>query len=80
LRNQNALPLFHHLDVSATLVPKKSKSKKWKGEWVFSIYNLYNRNNAASINFRQNTDNGKNESVKFSVFGIVPGVAYNFKF
>lgn len=80
LRNKNSLPLFHHLDVSATLTPKKSNSKKWKGEWVFSIYNLYNRNNAASINFRQNSDNGKNEAVKFSIFGIIPGITYNFKF
>jgi hypothetical protein len=27
----------------------------------FSVYNLYNRKNAASINFRQNADSGNNE-------------------
>jgi outer membrane receptor protein involved in Fe transport len=80
LRNQNRLPAYHHLDVSATLTPTKNKNRNWKGEWVFSIYNLYNRKNAASINFRQNEDTAANEAVKTSIFGIVPAVSYNFKF
>ncbi|WP_264551817.1 TonB-dependent receptor [Flavobacterium sp. N2038] len=80
LRNVNRLPAYHHLDVSATLTPRKNKDRNWKGEWVFSIYNLYNRHNAASINFRQNVDTGSNEAVQTSIFGIVPAVSYNFKF
>ncbi|MNX64749.1 TonB-dependent Receptor Plug Domain protein [compost metagenome] len=80
LRNEHRLPAYHHLDVSATLTPRKNKDRNWKGEWVFSIYNLYNRKNAASINFRQNIDTGENEAVKTSIFGIVPAVSYNFKF
>ena len=80
LRNENRLPAYHHLDISATLTPRKNKDRNWKGEWVFSIYNLYNRQNAASINFRQNIDTGQNEAVKTSIFGIVPAVSYNFKF
>ncbi|CAD0005845.1 TonB-dependent receptor [Flavobacterium salmonis] len=80
LRNENRLPAYHHLDVSATLTPTNNKNRKWKSEWVFSIYNLYNRQNAASINFRQNADTGYNEAVRTSIFGIVPAVSYNFKF
>ncbi|WP_343586340.1 TonB-dependent receptor [Flavobacterium sp.] len=80
LRNENRLPSYNHLDISATLTPRKNKDRNWKGEWVFSIYNLYNRMNAASINFRQNVDTGANEAVKLSIFGIVPAVSYNFKF
>lgn len=80
LRNENRLPAYHHLDISATLTPRSNKDRNWKGEWVFSIYNLYNRMNAASINFRQNMDTGANEAVKTSIFGIVPAVSYNFKF
>jgi hypothetical protein len=79
-RNENNLPLYHHLDISATLTPKSSQTKKWKGEWVFSIYNLYGRKNAASISFRQNQDSGANEAIKLSIFGMVPAVSYNFKF
>ncbi len=80
LRNENRLPTYHHLDISATLTPRKNKGKKWQSEWVFSIYNLYGRKNAASIGFRQNAETGMNEAVKTSIFGIVPGVSYNFKF
>ncbi len=80
LRNENRLPTYHHLDLSATLTPKKNLGRNWKGEWVFSVYNVYNRKNAASINFRQNADTGNNEAVKTSIFGVVPAVSYNFKF
>ncbi len=79
-RNGDRLPMYHHLDVSATYVPKPDKKKGWQGEWVFSIYNLYNRQNAASITFRQNEDTARNEAVKLSIFGIIPSVTYNFKF
>lgn len=80
LRNENNLPLYHHLDISATLTPKHNEAKKWKGEWIFSIYNVYARKNAASISFRQNQDSGQNEAIKLSIFGMVPAVSYNFKF
>lgn len=80
MRNSNKLPTYHHLDLSATYTPKPEKKSGWRGEWVFSVYNLYNRMNAASISFRQNEDTGRNEASRFSIFGIVPAVSYNFKF
>lgn len=79
-RNENNLPLYHHLDLSATYVPKPDKKKGWQSEWVFSVYNIYNRKNAASLSFRQNQTSGANEAVKLSIFGAVPSVSYNFKF
>ena len=79
-RNENSLSAYHRLDVSATYTPKPNKKKGWQGEWNFSIYNLYNRNNAASYSFRQNEETGKNETRRISIFGIVPSVAYNVKF
>lgn len=79
-RNSSRLSAFHRLDLSATWTPKPESEKRWKGEWVFSIYNAYNRKNAASISFRENTDIGKNEALRLSIFGIIPSVTYNFKF
>lgn len=79
-RNSSTLPVYHRLDFSATLSPKSNNDKRWKGEWVFSIYNVYNRKNAASISFRENTDIMRNEAVKLSIFGIIPSVTYNFSF
>lgn len=80
LRNQTRLPDYHRLDVSATLTPKKKRNRALQSEWVFSLYNVYNRMNAASINFRQNQDTGRNEAIRTSIFGIVPSITYNFKF
>jgi hypothetical protein len=79
-RNADRLPAYHRLDISATLTPEKNKNRTWQGEWVFGIYNLYGRQNAASINFRQNIDTRRNEAVQTSIFGLVPSVTYNFKF
>ncbi|KAB1158537.1 TonB-dependent receptor [Tenacibaculum aiptasiae] len=79
-RNASRLPAYHRLDISATLTPRKNKNRRWKGEWVFGIYNLYNRRNAASIAFGQNLDTGANEATRTSIFGIMPAVSYNFKF
>jgi hypothetical protein len=50
------MPTYHHLDISATLTPKNKDRRRME-----SVYNLYNRKNAASINFRQNADSGNNE-------------------
>lgn len=79
-RNSDRLPAYHRLDISATLTPEKNKNRKWQGEWVFGIYNLYSRKNAASINFTQNRETYRNEAIQTSIFGLVPSVTYNFNF
>lgn len=79
-RNSSRLPNFHHLDLSATWIPNPNSEKRWKSEWVFSVYNVYNRKNAASISFGKNTDIDRNEAVRLSIFGIIPAITYNFKF
>ncbi|NIK90895.1 TonB-dependent receptor [Mangrovimonas sp. CR14] len=79
-RNEDRLPAYHRLDLSATLTPRKNAGRKWKSEWVFGIYNVYNRRNAASISFSQNRQTGMNEATRISIFGAIPSVSYNFKF
>ncbi len=79
-RNSNRLPAYNRLDISATYTPKPDSDKKWQGYWVFGLYNAYNRKNAQSINFAQNSDTGVNEATRLSIFGIVPSFTYNFKF
>ena len=79
-RNEQRLPSFNRLDLSATLTPRKNKNRNWNSEWIFSVYNVYNRMNAASINFRQNLNTGNNQAIRTSIFGVIPAVTYNFKF
>lgn len=79
-RNSDRLPAYHRLDISASLKPGKNNKRKWQAEWIFGIYNIYGRQNAASINFTQNRETLRNEAVQTAIFGMVPSVTYNFKF
>jgi len=87
-RNNVRIPAYHRLDVGATLKGKDKPGKKWKGEWVFSIYNIYNRRNPFAIYFRPEGDARlvpgapvDTEAIKLSVIGsFIPSISYNFKF
>ncbi len=79
-RNSDRLPAYHRMDVSINYIPRKYKNKRFKGEWVLSVYNLYHRKNAAAISFGQNLETGANEATRTAIFGIVPSLTYNFKF
>lgn len=77
-RNQNRIPAYHRLDISYTL--KGKQKRRWKGEWVFSIYNVYSRRNAYSIYFIGDGV-AQNEATRLSILGgLFPSVTYNFKF
>jgi len=78
-RNSNRLPSYNRLDISTTYTPKVNKTRGWQSYWVFGVYNIYNRRNAASINFNQNELTATNEAIRLSIFGIVPSISYNFK-
>ena len=79
-RNNVRNPNYHRLDISATYTRKKTK--KYKSDWVFSCYNVYNRRNPFSIYFSTNhQEKGQNAAIRFSVIGsIVPAISYNFAF
>ncbi|QSE97058.1 TonB-dependent receptor [Fulvivirga lutea] len=84
-RNGYQLPDFHRLDFSATYVPKKNRGRKWQSSWVFSIYNVYSRQNTFTIYTRlKELDNGdysnEKEAVQLSLFPILPSVTYNIRF
>ncbi len=88
VRNNVRIPSYHRLDLSATLKGrKKSEVDRWVGDWVFSIYNVYNRRNPFSIFFRQEADRPivdqpiMTEAIQLSVVGsFIPSISYNFKF
>ncbi|WAC10775.1 TonB-dependent receptor [Dyadobacter pollutisoli] len=81
-RNNSRIPAYHRLDLAATLKAKRKLFKVGEGEWVFSVYNVYNRRNPFSVYTRINEDNPlKTEAVRYSVIGnFIPSVTYNFKF
>jgi hypothetical protein len=79
-RNNYRLPAYHRLDLSYTL--KGKQLHRWKGEWVFSLYNVYARRNAYTVYFQQDKDDpSKKEAKRLSIIGsVIPGITYNFKF
>jgi len=86
-RNGYRLPDYHRLDVSAILQPRANKNRRWKSEWVFSVYNVYNRKNPFSIytRVRQNEnevilDPTAKEARLVYLFSILPSVTYNVRF
>ncbi|AXE19501.1 hypothetical protein DR864_18035 [Runella rosea] len=81
-RNASRIPSYHRLDFGATLKSKKKLFGKGQGEWVFSVYNAYNRRNPFSTYVQQNEDNNlQTEAVRYSIIGsVIPAVTYNFKF
>jgi hypothetical protein len=87
-RNGYRLPPFHRLDLSVTLNPRKNANRKWKGQWVFSVYNAYNRKNPFTIYTRTKQDEDGNvigdgrekEARLIYLFPVLPSVTYNFKF
>lgn len=78
-RNSDRMPDYHRLDFSATREGKPGK--KLQSSWSFGLYNLYNRKNAFSIDFRDDPDDKtKTQALRTTLFGIIPSVTWNFKF
>ena len=86
-RNNVRIPDYHRLDIGATKKGKVKEGRKWQGEWVFSIYNVYSRRNAFSIFFEPESgrlppnEQVTTQATRLSVIGnFIPSVSYNFKF
>ncbi|SMD34670.1 Outer membrane receptor proteins, mostly Fe transport [Reichenbachiella faecimaris] len=90
-RNGFRIPNYHRLDLSATLqgktLNKKGELKKYHSYWVFSIYNVYGKQNPFSIYFSQDNDapiSGdpiSTQATQVSIIGtMMPAISYNFKF
>jgi hypothetical protein len=78
-RNGSRMPNYHRLDLGVSWQFKPRK--RWNSDINVSLYNVYNRKNAYSIDFRDSeTVPGTTEAVRLALFGIVPSVTWNFKF
>ena len=78
-RNANRMPAYHRLDFSATY--EKNKTKRRHGSWNFSLYNVYGRENAYRISFKDDpNDPTRTQIIRTALFKWVPSVTYQFKF
>ncbi len=81
-RNSFRMDAYHRMDLSLTL--KGKEEKRFKSNWIFSIYNVYNRKNPYFIYFATEGDIYSGtldiQAKQVSLFGILPSIAWNFKF
>lgn len=78
-RNGYRMPAYHRLDLSATLITRKTA--RFESSWNFSLYNTYGQENAYVITFETNEDDpSKTQAVQTTLFKFVPAITYNFKF
>jgi TonB dependent receptor len=90
-RNNYRLTDYNRLDIAFRLEGKQFKKsgneRKNTDYWVFSLYNVYSRRNAFTVDFKQTNQRFtpgqiiETEAIRTSIIGsIVPSVSYNFKF
>jgi len=82
-KNNSKFPDYHRLDMGFTY-----KKKEKGAQWIFNIYNLYNRKNTSYIYFessaifdeQQNYLYSTNDLKSASLFSIIPSLSYKRKF
>jgi hypothetical protein len=78
-RNADRMPDYHRLDISANYDFKKKG--RFESSLNIGLYNVYGRENAYTITFRDNPeDPARTEALQTSLFRWVPSLTYNFKF
>ena len=90
-KNNDRLPDYHRMDVSATLKLNKNPENKFHHSLTLSIFNFYARKNALFINYnKQQVADGSikipanvldNDRVisQYYLFQFTPSLSYNFK-
>jgi hypothetical protein len=85
-RNVYRLPTYHRLDVSITYDESLKIKKSWKGNWTFSIVNLYGRKNAYSVFYKKEEHMVSYQYRLYDTYMLYiigrpfPTVTYNFSF
>jgi alpha-L-fucosidase len=82
-RNNVRLPAYNRLDISATYKPTP-KYKRFNSEWVFAIYNVYNRMNPTFVYFDNEGTTQTNDFVtkakSVTLLPFMPSISYKFNF
>lgn len=88
-RNNARLPLYHRLDFSWKIHNFKREKRRFVADWIFTVYNVYSRNNAYNIYFQPKDPNQRLAifsgspfaSYRLSIFAApVISLAYKFTF
>jgi hypothetical protein len=90
-KNNDRLPSYHRLDLTASLKLNKNPGQKFKHDLTFSVFNLYGRKNPLFVNFNKEEQAYRDFKVpanlleseralsQFYLFQFTPSVSYNFR-
>jgi hypothetical protein len=90
-KNNDRLPDYHRLDMSATFKLNKNPEKKFRHSISFSVFNLYGRKNSVFINYNKVDAGGGDLFIPANlmdvnritshtyIFQFMPSITYNFK-
>ncbi len=76
-RNSSKMPNYHRLDLGIHFVKKVKKGIR---TWSFSIYNVYNRQNAYYLFYDQKEGSNEIGLYQISLFPIIPSFSYSLSF
>ena len=88
-RNNARLPTYHRLDFSWRIHNPAMKQKRWTGDWIFTVYNIYGRKNTINTYYvpvtsrlvNGNISTSPLQSFRLSIFAApVLSLTYSFKF
>ncbi len=79
-RNQERIPDYHRLDLVVTVKSRIRKTKKNNDRWVLTLYNVYGRDNVATIFFSSENDLPAQPFSLVNIGRIVPTLTYKFEF
>jgi outer membrane cobalamin receptor len=75
-RNSFRMRAYHRLDLSFSFW----KNTRWgRSKWTLAAYNVYSRRNPFFMDLTSD-DRGNPKFVQYSLFPIIPSIAYSFKF
>jgi hypothetical protein len=78
--NDYRMPAYHRLDLSVTFTPNPESTRRFKSNWILSVYNVYNRSNPyfiyVDVDEKKQTIQGK----QVILFPILPSLSWNFNF
>ena len=85
-KNKYRIPPYHRLDLTITMNESLRLNKRWKGNWSFSVLNIYGRKNPYTIFYKMEEPSAANNYQKFNLYKLfligrpVPTLTYTFIF
>ncbi len=77
-RNMVKSPVYHRADLGISFAPKRTK--RFNSVWKFSIYNVYNRQNAYFLYGQEEKLSTNTNLISYNLYDFAPSISWSFKF